>query len=50
LAADPTGRADRMADLCGLDPDRLRLWLFARCVIESGRRPGFVTAAVRLAP
>lgn len=35
LAADPVGLARRMADLCGLDADRLRLWLFARCVQES---------------
>jgi streptomycin 6-kinase len=50
LAADPAGRADRMAGLCGLDRQRLRLWLFARCVIESGRRPGFAVPAVALAP
>jgi hypothetical protein len=24
----------RMADLCGVDRDRLRLWVFARCVVE----------------
>jgi streptomycin 6-kinase len=50
LATDPGGRADRMAGLCGLDRHRLRLWLFARCVIESGRRPGFAAPAVALAP
>ncbi|MBO0828397.1 MAG: hypothetical protein J2P24_11510 [Streptosporangiales bacterium] len=35
LAADPVGFAHRMADLTGLDRDRLRRWLFARCVQES---------------
>ncbi len=37
LATDPGGFADRMADLGGLDRDRLRLWLFARCVVGSGQ-------------
>jgi streptomycin 6-kinase len=35
LAADPVGLVRRMAGSCGLDADRLRLWLFARCVQES---------------
>ena len=30
LRADPRGLADRMADLCEVDPERFRLWLFAR--------------------
>lgn len=35
LAADPFGLAARMSDLCGVDRERFRLWLFARCVVES---------------
>jgi streptomycin 6-kinase len=35
LAADPAGLAGRMARLAGLDPGRVRLWLFARTVQES---------------
>jgi streptomycin 6-kinase len=35
LALDPRRLARRMADLLGLDPDRVRLWLFARCAQES---------------
>src|SRR5262249_33616389 len=31
LRADPDALLRRMADLLGLDRDRLRLWLFARC-------------------
>ncbi len=30
LAADPSGLAQRMADLLGLDGGRVRYWLFAR--------------------
>jgi streptomycin 6-kinase len=35
LQADPAGLADRMAGLCEVDAERFRLWLFARCVVES---------------
>lgn len=35
LATDPVAFAHRMADLTGVDRDRLRLWLFARCTQES---------------
>jgi streptomycin 6-kinase len=35
LQADPTGLLTEVADLAGLDAERLRLWLFARCVQES---------------
>jgi streptomycin 6-kinase len=35
LASDPVGLARRMAHLLDLDPDRVRLWLFARCTQES---------------
>ena len=34
LRADPHGMVARMADLCEVDRDRLRLWVFARCVVE----------------
>ncbi|MDQ6776392.1 MAG: aminoglycoside phosphotransferase family protein [Actinomycetota bacterium] len=35
LATDPVGLARRMAQLMDLDPERVRLWLFARCAQES---------------
>ena len=35
LAADPIGLLTEVADLAGLDPGRVRQWLFARCVQES---------------
>ena len=34
LQADPIGLANRVAGLAGLDADRVRQWLFARCVQE----------------
>jgi streptomycin 6-kinase len=34
LAADPEALATRMAELCKLDAERVRLWLFARCAPE----------------
>jgi len=50
LATDPAGFARRMAGLLDLDPDRLRYWLFARCVQESVRAPQLRAAAIQLAP
>lgn len=50
LAADPGGLADRMAGLLDLDQERVRLWLFARCVQESVEEPALREAAARLAP
>jgi streptomycin 6-kinase len=50
LSADPSGLADRMADLCGIDRERFRLWLFARCVVESPWWPELAPIAVTLAP
>jgi streptomycin 6-kinase len=50
LAADPRNLADRMAGLLGLDPQRVRLWLFARCVQESVEDPDLREVAARLAP
>ncbi len=35
LATDPARLSRRMAELLGVDPERVRLWLFARCVQES---------------
>ena len=48
LRADPAGLADRMADLLELDADRLRRWLFARCVQESPDWPALADVARRL--
>jgi len=50
LAADPVGLCDRMASLLELDPDRVRLWLFARCAQESLRDLTMREPARRLAP
>lgn len=50
LRADPRGLVRRMADLLGLDPERLLLWLFARCVQESPDHPGLAGVARRIAP
>jgi streptomycin 6-kinase len=50
LRADPRGLVQRIADLLGLDPDRLLLWLFARCVQESGDWPGLADVARRIPP
>ncbi|WP_250029507.1 aminoglycoside phosphotransferase family protein [Paractinoplanes maris] len=49
LAAGPGAFADRMAGLLGLDAERVRQWLLARCVVESGRSPELWSVAVRLA-
>jgi len=40
LAVDAAGLAQRMADLLDLDGERVRRWLFARCVIEGVDDPG----------
>lgn len=50
LHADPRGLVCRMSDLLGLDPDRLLLWLFARCVQESAEWPAMAEVAGRIAP
>jgi streptomycin 6-kinase len=49
LAADPEDLAKRMAELCQVDAERVRLWLFARCAQESPNYPTLATAALRLA-
>ena len=45
LCADPRGFAGRMARLLGLDPDRLLLWLFARCIQEVPERARLAESA-----
>lgn len=35
LHADPEGLIGRLADLLGVDPERVRLWVFARAAAES---------------
>ncbi len=50
LLADPWDLAWRMADLAGLDRERVLLWLFARCVVESLHWPVLAEAARRVAP
>jgi len=50
LVEDPTGLAQRMADLADLDGDRIRQWLFARCVIEGVDDPTLQAVAAELAP
>ena len=49
LAGDPAGLARRMAELLELDSERVRLWLFARCVLESLDDPAMREPARRLA-
>jgi streptomycin 6-kinase len=50
LATDPAGLAQRMAQLLDLDPERVRLWLFARCVQESLHDLTMRAPAWRLVP
>jgi streptomycin 6-kinase len=50
LAGDPRGMAQRLAELLDLDPDRVRLWLFARCAQESLYDETMREPARRLAP
>jgi streptomycin 6-kinase len=50
LHTDPRALSARVAALLDLDPVRLELWLFARCVQESLDWPGLASVAHRLAP
>ena len=54
VRSDPVGMAHRMADLCEVDRERFRRWLFARWVVESAwSGPGaadLVEVARALAP
>jgi streptomycin 6-kinase len=50
LLADPRELARRMADLAGLDAERVQLWLFARAVQESIGMPWLRSVVPLLAP
>lgn len=50
LHADPHGLVRRMASLLDLEAERLALWLFARCVQESGDCPQLTEVARQLTP
>ncbi len=50
LATDPAGLSQRMAELLDIDPERVRLWLFARCAQESLHDLTMREPARRLAP
>ncbi len=50
LAADPTSFVSRMARLLDLDDERLRHWLFARCVQESINQPHLLDVIIKIAP
>ena len=50
LEADAAGLASKMAALLDLDADRLRLWLFARCIQESVDYPPLYHVARGIAP
>ncbi len=50
LAADASGFTRRMSQLLDLDVERLRQWLFARCVQESVDQPNLRDVAIDLAP
>ena len=47
LTADPRAFVSRLADLAGVDPDRVTAWLFARLVVEAGWWPYDVAALAR---
>jgi streptomycin 6-kinase len=49
IRADPHGLVKRLARLLDLDPERLRLWLLARCVLESPDEPHLGVVAQQLA-
>jgi streptomycin 6-kinase len=50
LASDPAAMAVRLAELAGLDRERVLLWLFARCVVESAGWAEMRAVAARVAP
>ena len=50
LYADPRALAMRMAELVDIQPDRILLWLFARCVQESPGSPILADVARHIAP
>jgi hypothetical protein len=50
LTADPGRFVQRMADFSGVDADRARLGLFARCVVESNELTHLRSDAIALVP
>jgi streptomycin 6-kinase len=48
LRADPADLVARMAEPLELDPQRLRGWLFARCVQEAPNWPPLADVARRI--
>jgi streptomycin 6-kinase len=52
LRADPAATVERFAALLGVDPRRVRLWMFTRAAAESGNvgDPGMLAVARALAP
>jgi streptomycin 6-kinase len=50
LVADPEALAARMAGLLGLDLERLLLWLFAYCIVQSVDFPWMLGVAERIRP
>jgi streptomycin 6-kinase len=50
LESEPMKLIDRMAHLTGLEAERTRLWLFARCVQESPDWPRLASVARQIAP
>ena len=50
LTSDPFAFVRLLAARLDLDPERLRLWLFARCVQEALDAPDLVQVATALAP
>jgi streptomycin 6-kinase len=50
LHSNPRDLAERMAGLLDLDTERLVLWLFARCIVESVDWPHLASVARRIAP
>ena len=48
LTAARRGFVRRVADLAGLDADRVTAWLFARCVVEAGGWPHAAAVAAAL--
>jgi streptomycin 6-kinase len=50
LHTRPRDLARRLADLAGLDRDRVLLWFFARCVQETPQWPALAAVARLLAP
>jgi len=50
LHTEPDRLLARIADLLELDAERLRLWLFARCVQESTTWPELAEVARSVAP